>query len=163
MPQRPAKPAVLAALIASLQQRLERNRSLASHAAQSATHDQARAEDKYDTRGLEMTYLAAGATDRVEELRRVLTQYTFWTLPTVPTSAVSVGSLVGLEDEEGRKKTVFIAPFGDGEALSVDGFAVQAITLRAPLGAALLNKAPGDEVTVRVAGELRVWEVDWIT
>lgn len=162
MPPRPTKPAILRALLDALRARLERNRSLASHAAASATHDQAKAEDKYDTRGLELTYLAAGATDRVEELRRVLAQYAFWSLPDTPMTTIVPGALVGLEDDDGREKTVFLAPFGDGESLEVEGASIQAVTLRAPLGAALLGKEQGDEVTVRVAGALRQWYVQWL-
>ncbi len=47
----------------------------AQTAYETATHEENIAENKYDTLGLEASYLAAGQARRVEEIRQSLTLY----------------------------------------------------------------------------------------
>lgn len=152
------KQAVLAAVIANLERQIASARTLVSHAQEAATHDEARAEDKYDTRGLEMSYVAAGATDRIEELRRVLSQYHFWQLPAGGLEVVRPGALVELTDGPAQM-LVFVAPHGEGAKVTVEGHTVHVVTLAAPLGRALAGREEGDEVRVAVAGHQRRWQV----
>lgn len=156
------KTEILAAIVASLRERLRKNRDVAQHAIASATHEEARAEDKYDTRGLEMTYLAAGAADRIEDLRMTLGQYEFWRLPPANPDAIRPGALVSLRADDGREKAVFVAPFGDGEQLEVAGQTIAVVTLRAPLGRALVGAAEGDEVKIALAGGTVLWSVEGV-
>ena len=149
---------VLQAIIASLQHQLSSAQTLVAHAQQAATHEEARAEDKYDTRGLEMSYVAAGASDRVAQLRPVLTQYHFWQLPEPNAEAIRPGALVELVAED-AKMTVFVAPFGEGDKVEVQGQIVHVVTLKAPLGLALLGRSEGDEVSVGQARHRRDWVV----
>ncbi len=153
-----AKEAVIEALVASLERQIEGARTLITHAQQSATHEEARAEDKYDTRGLEMSYVAAGASDRIEELRKVLSQYHFWQPPVADPEAIRPGALVALAADDDQM-TVFVAPFGSGERLEAAGESVHVVTLKAPLGRALLGRAVDDEVSVGVGARQREWEI----
>ncbi len=153
------KQQVVDALVADLERRLESARALVAHARQSATHEEARAEDKYDTRGLEMSYVAAGASDRIEELRKVLSQYHFWQPPAADPEAIRPGALVELEHED-EKMTVFVAPYGGGARLNVQGQVIVVVTLKAPLGRMLLGRAEDDEVTVGAAGHERDWSIE---
>lgn len=157
------KRSVLAAYIAGQEDRSARMLAAASHASASATHEESRAEDKYDTRGLEMSYLAAGVGERVAALREALAKYATWTLPTERMGTVRPGALVTLIDDEGLEMTVFVAPFGDGDTVNVEAVAVRVVTLKAPLGAALLGKGPGDEVRLKHAGTPRTWTVDAVS
>ena len=52
---------------------LEIARRAAQTAYETATHEENIAENKYDTLGLEASYLAAGQARRVEEIRQALT------------------------------------------------------------------------------------------
>ena len=152
------KTEVLKAILASLQRQLDSAHTLVAHAQQAATHEEARAEDKYDTRGLEMSYVAAGASDRVEQLRPVLGQYHFWQLPAANPDAIRPGALVELVADDAHM-TVFVAPFGEGDKVEVDGQIVHVVPLKAPLGLALLGRAEGDEVSVGQARHRRNWVV----
>ena len=150
---------VIAALLTSLERQLEGARTLVDHAQQSATHEEARAEDKYDTRGLEMSYVAAGASDRIEVLRKALSQYHFWQPPPADPEAIRPGALVELRDGEATM-TVFVAPYGEGDKVEVHGHVVHVVTLKAPLGRALLRRGEGDEVSVGVADHKREWFIE---
>ncbi len=158
--QIPSPQAVVDAIIAVISDRLDHNISVAEHAAASATHEEARAEDKYDTRGLEMSYLAAGASDRAETLRVVLMNYRGWRRPPVDPQHIAPGALIGLEDDDGNERVVFLAPFGDGERVVVDGITVQGVTLKAPLGEALHRRGEGEEISIVVAGQRRQWAIE---
>ena len=62
------KIAILQVIARRLESDLEQATDAAIESAESATHEESRAEGKYDTRGLETTYLASGqARHAVEE------------------------------------------------------------------------------------------------
>lgn len=104
-----------------------------------ATHAESRAENKYDTRGLEASYLAAGQGERVVAWRAAL-----GSLDATPCGVGGVGALVGLDD--GR--WVLVAAGGGGIRADVDGVTVGLVTPEAPLGRALLGAEEGDVVEV---------------
>ena len=124
-------------------------------AHESATHEENIAENKYDTLGLEASYLAAGQAKRVEEIKQSLTLCQNLQLQLRAYDAqrgIEVGALVGLEDENGRQQWLFLAPDAAGLKVEVVGQPVTVITPRSPLGHSLLGKFEGDEVEILVAG-----------
>ena len=68
----PDKQVVIAALRAELEGRIERAAARAEQTRADATHEEARAENDKDTRGLEQSYLARGQAQRAEELAEAL-------------------------------------------------------------------------------------------
>jgi hypothetical protein len=100
----------------------------ASHAE--ATHEQSRAENKYDTRGLEAAYLARGQSKQAAELERAISD--FQKMP--------------------------LRPFGEGE-VTMDGTEVTVITPQSPLGQQLLGKRQGETIKLEMAGAKRVVKV----
>jgi Transcription elongation factor, GreA/GreB, C-term len=60
-----------------------------------------------------------------------------------------------VEEEDGAAANYFVAPAGGGTKLVLGKMAVTVVTPKAPLGAALLGKRVGDEVTVVLAGRAR--------
>ncbi len=122
-------------------------------AREAATHEESKAENKYDTRGLEASYLAAGQARRVEEIRQSLTLCQNLTLrPYDNQRGIEVGALLGLEDEKGREQWLFLAPDAAGLKIDLVGQLIIVITPRSPLGKSLLGKFDGDEVEILVAG-----------
>lgn len=125
----------------------------AQTAYETATHEENIAENKYDTLGLEASYLAAGQARRVEEIRQALTLCQNMQLRAYDDQrGIEVGALLGLADENDRQQWLFLAP--DGAVLKVDvvGQPVTVITPRSPLGKSLLGKFEGDEVEILVGG-----------
>ena len=125
----------------------------AQTAYETATHEENIAENKYDTLGLEASYLAAGQARRVEEIKQALTLCQNMQLrPYDEQRGIEVGALLGLVDENDRQQWLFLAPDGAGLKVDVVGQPVTVITPRSPRGKSLLGKFEGDEVEILVAG-----------
>ena len=128
-------------------------RRAAQTAYETATHEENIAENKYDTLGLEASYLAAGQARRVEEIRQALTLCQNLSLrPYDEQLGIQVGTLLGLEDEQGRQQWLFLAPDAAGLKGYLVGQLVTVISPRSPLGNSLLGKFEGDEVEILVGG-----------
>jgi transcription elongation GreA/GreB family factor len=125
----------------------------AQTAYETATHEENIAENKYDTLGLEASYLAAGQARRVEEIKLALTLCQTMQLRAYDDQrGIEVGALLGLVDENDRQQWLFLAPDGAGLKVDVVGQPVTVITPRSPLGKSLLGKFEGDEVEILVGG-----------
>ena len=132
----------------------------AQTAYETATHEENIAENKYDTLGLEASYLAAGQAKRVEEIKQALTLCQNLPLRAYDDQrGIEIGALLGLEDENGRQQWLFLAPDGAGLKVDVVGQPVTVITPRSPLGKSLLGKFEGDEVEILVAGARQLFTV----
>src|SRR5690606_2063202 len=128
----------------------------ASH--ESATHAESKAENKYDTRGLEAAYLADGQRRRVHEIETALVAYRNLPVHTQEGEPIRVGALVSL-DQEGVARLIFLGPDAAGLRITDEGHEVLVITPRSPLGQALLGRREGDEVEVLVDGRRQRCEV----
>ncbi|WP_141063750.1 GreA/GreB family elongation factor [Pseudomonas lactucae] len=125
----------------------------AQTAYETATHEENIAENKYDTLGLEASYLAAGQAKRVEEIKQALALCQNLQLRAYDERrGIEIGTLMGLEDENGRQQWLFLAPDAAGLKVDVVGQPVTVITPRSPLGKSLLGKCIDDEVEIQVAG-----------
>lgn len=128
----------------------------ASHEA--ATHAESKAENKYDTRGLEAAYLADGQRRRVHEIETALTCYRNLPVRSLLDQPIMLGALVSLEHASvGR--WVFLGPDAAGLRVVAAGVEVLVISPRSPLGQALLGRCEGDEVEVLVDGRRQQYEV----
>ena len=147
------KPHLLALIVATLAHDLDVLTRAAQSAYETATAEENIAENKYDTLGLEASYLAAGQAKRVEEIRQSLALCQNLTLRAYDENrGIEIGALLGLEDEKGREQWLFLAPDAAGLKVDVVGQPITVITPRSPLGKSLLGKFEGDEVEILVAG-----------
>lgn len=133
--------------------RLEADLDIAVGAArtahEAATHEENVAENKYDTLGLEAAYLAAGQSRRVEEIRQALARFQNLVLRDFdPDQGVQTSALVQLADQDDRHMWLFLGPDAAGLKVALDGQEILVISPRSPLGGALLNHQPGDELQV---------------
>jgi transcription elongation GreA/GreB family factor len=116
---------------------------------EAATHEESRAENDKDTRGLEAAYLASGQVERVKSLERVANALEFLPLRVfAPGDPVAAGALVELE-RDGDPFTAFIAIEGGGLETELDGRPILVVSPRSPLGQALVGKCAGDDFEVR--------------
>lgn len=147
------KSRLLQLIVERLTADLDTARRAAQSAYETATHKENIAENKYDTLGLEASYLATGQARRMEEIRQALALYQQLGLrPYDPERGIAVGDLVVLEDLDGKRQQVFLGPEAAGLKLPMDGQVVTVITPRSPLGQGLLGKRPGDALHLSVAG-----------
>ncbi len=128
----------------------------AEAAHQAATHEESKAENKYDTRGLEASYLAAGQSRRVADIRRALSAWRILQLrPYDDAIGIQLGALVCLEAADGRRQRLLLGPDGAGLKLRDEQGEIVLISPHSPLGQQLLGQGPGDWIQV---GQTR-WQV----
>ena len=109
-----------------------------------ATHESSKAENKYDTRGLEASYLADGQVRQAIETEEAIAQIQMLSMADLPPgTAVTLGALVELESR-GRTMFYFMAPRGGGVEVEVDGEEVVVLTPQSPLGRLLVGKKEDD-------------------
>jgi len=117
-----------------------------------ATDDTSRAENKYDTRGLEAGYLAQGQARQAQEVADAILVYD--ALPArdfAPTDAIDVDALVRLE-ADGAPATYFVGPMSGGLEVPFDGGTLVVITPQSPLGQSLMGKKAGQQWTAKIGG-----------
>lgn len=128
----------------------------AEDARQAATHEESKAENKYDTRGLEASYLAAGQARRAAEIRAALAAWQALQLRAYDdTQGIQLGALIWLGHAGGGQQCLLLGPDGAGLKLQHDGLEITLITPHAPLGRQLLGQGPGDQVQAAT----QAWEV----
>jgi transcription elongation GreA/GreB family factor len=118
----------------------------ASHAE--ATHEQNKAENKYDTRALEASYLAHGQSRQIAELEATKQEYESLDVTGLsPDGAIDIGALVTLgagDDEE----FYFVGPRAGGTEIVCAGVEITVITPSSPLGRELLGKGQGGTIVI---------------
>lgn len=138
---------VLAALRAEVHHTLRSALAVASAATSEASHAESKAENQYDTRGLEASYLAAGQAVRVTALRRLASFFDgLGEGVRTEDAVVGLGALVALDDGRGPVRWCFVAPDGGGISVQVQGVEVQVVTQASPLGEVLVGASAGDVV-----------------
>ncbi|QXI39876.1 GreA/GreB family elongation factor [Pseudomonas xantholysinigenes] len=151
------KPALLQRIVATLEQDMEVLRRAAQTAYEAATAEENIAENKYDTLGLEASYLATGQARRTAEIRQALVTYQQLLLRDYdPARGIQIGCLVTLEDEDGQQRRLFLGPEGAGLKIGEGAEQVTVITPRAPLGQQMLGKRVDDEISLVVNGLAQV-------
>ncbi len=119
-------------------------------AAAKATHDEAthednKAENKYDTRALEASYLAEAQARQAEEAEANLTK--FEAMPTRdygPGDAIGPGALVCVE-MNGYADYYFCGPGAGGVEFEIDGEECTIVTRDSPMGGRLFEAKEGDK------------------
>jgi len=148
------------AIIAALQALVDNARQAVDRAYEAATHEENIAENKYDTLGLEASYLTQGQARRLAECEADLMRYQ--ALPVkafAEDDTVAVGALLQVVDQQDRVQTFFLGPAAGGVKVRLHEHDIVIITASAPLGKALLGSHLGDEVTVQIGGTQSRYEI----
>ena len=139
---------------------LQRVEQAARFAHETATHEENIAENKYDTLGLEASYLATGQARRADALRQALLQWSQWVpQPYQAEQGIQLGALVTLVDAEGLEQLLFIGPEGGNMKLRHGEVTIQVISSQAPLARALWGKGEGDDVVLQIGASRQDLEV----
>ncbi len=134
--------------------------ALSAHEA--ATHGESKAEDQYDTRGLEASYLAGAQSRRAMELEEALALYRHVDIiaftKDMPIASTALIELVELESEQ-KRSFYLLMPQRGGMSLTFEGKQIQTVTPQSPMGTALLGRRVGDEIQVEIQRVTRDYEI----
>ncbi|MEY4386476.1 MAG: hypothetical protein RLY20_1759 [Verrucomicrobiota bacterium] len=146
------KQTVLEAIIDKLVEELQTYLNAANASRAEATHESSKAENKYDTRGLEASYLARGQSQQIAELEAAVLEFRKIGARAFKSGEpIDVGALVELE--QGRERTFyFIGPRAGGTEVIVNKSEVLVITPQSPLGSQLVGKQAGDTLKISLPG-----------
>lgn len=139
------KAAIVALVLEKLDVELERYARAAREAQAGATDEQSKAENKYDTRGLEASYLAHGQSRHALETSQARQQIAAMELRRFNAAdAIQLGALVQLA-AGGEKWWHLLAPGAGGTEIFLDG-EITVITPGSPVGGKLMGRHKGDRV-----------------
>jgi transcription elongation GreA/GreB family factor len=146
------KRVIIKKILARLAGELELYFRAAEFARAEATHEQNKAEHKYDTRGLEASYLAHGQSRHATELEAAIAEFEKLAgHPYADGQAIGLGALVQLE-HGGEKSLYFLGPRAGGTEIVHDKKEILVITPQSPLGGQLLGKKAGDRLPLNFGG-----------
>lgn len=142
------KASLLEKILLELQTKLDAAIAETKSAKEAATHEESKPENKYDTRGLEATYMAQAQAKRVGQIKEDIYNLSKIKFENQSTKVIS-GSLVKLLYLEQEKEAFyFVLPSG-GINIDFKAETIKSISVSSPLAQVLLNKEEGDEVTFR--------------
>jgi transcription elongation GreA/GreB family factor len=146
------KRAIIKKITAKLAGELELYFRAARFARAEATHEQNKAEHKYDTRGLEASYLARGQSRQAAELEAAIAEFEkLDARPFADNEAIGLGALVELE-HGGKKSFYFLGPRAGGTEVIHDKKEILVITPQSPLGEQLMGKKTGGQPQLNFGG-----------
>ena len=146
-------------IVASLSENLDvlTKAAKASHAE--ATHESSKAENKYDTRGLEAAYLAGGQARQVREVMDSIKLYESITAKDfAPDEPIDTGALAELE-MDGARSLYLIGPKSGGLEIKHQRKEIMVITPQSPLGQNLMGRTTGERWTAQVGGSVVKYQI----
>jgi hypothetical protein len=160
------KKEIIAEILSRLEQELEVITRSAKAAHEAATHEESRAEDSHDTRGLESSYLAGAQAKKTAEIQQQILIYKFLEVKTFsPEDLIAPTAVVEIESagKPVKKSIYFIAPGGGslaaGMKIQYGSELLQILTPVSPLGEELIGRKVGDTVEVEAQGGMREYEI----
>ena len=133
----------------------------AAHAE--ATHESSKAENKYDTRGLEAAYLAGGQARQAREILESIKVYGSLQVKEFGTTdRIDLSAIVELETE-GTIGTYFIGPRNGGLEVDYKGAEIMVITPQSPLGQQLMGTKVGQRWTTKLNGSRMDYRIVSVT
>ena len=153
------KKRLISAILKRLEQDLDTAITAARAALDEATHPENKAENQYDTRGLEAGYLAGAQAERAAQIEEQILIYKHLEPKDFKeTEPISSTALVEVELNN-KKSFVFVMSKGGGLILEFEGQAIQVVTPNSPLGEAILGLKTGDLAMVEVGARTREYEI----
>lgn len=142
-----------------LEKDLEVLKAAALATYEAATGEESKAENEYDTRGLEASYLAGAQAKRVNEIEEQLTIYKYLEVKDFNEST-PIGATALIEaDLDGKKVVLFMMPKGGGLSLTFQGQKIQVVTPTSPLGEALVGLKVGEVAIVETGAMTKEYEI----
>ncbi len=142
------KAAILETFILQLRTELQSLTRAAQDAFAAATDPDSKAENKYDTRTLEASYVARGQAQRVAELQQAVASFEGLShAPVQPGSPIALGSIVTLQSAD-EAMHCLVAPFAGGTEIVVEGQKIVAITPASSMGRCIWGRRLHEPMTL---------------
>lgn len=136
-------------IVAALASELEGYARSARSAHAEATNEQSKAENKYDTRGLEASYLARGQSRQAAEVAQAMQQFESLALRDFTAGEpIDIGAIVELE-RRGERIVYFVGPRAGGTDVDCHDQTVTVITPTSPLGQQLVGRKQGERLQLK--------------
>lgn len=146
------KAPLLNKIIACLAENLRVLERAARASRSEATHESSKAENKYDTRGLEAAYLAGGQARQASAIHDSIALYEALVTKDFASGApIELTALVEL-DTDGTPATFFIGPSSGGLEIEHQRKTILVITPQSPLGQNLMGRKLGQRWTAKIGG-----------
>ncbi len=154
------KHALVLKIIESLNREAESFADAAKTAHRDATAPESKAENKYDTRGLEASYLASAQSKLVAESLQNIASYNAIELEEFnDKSQISLTAFIELEAKDGSRTFYFLGPKGGGTIVEYEGMKILLITPSSLLGKKLLGCEVGDCITIGSLSNIKQFTV----
>ncbi|MDQ6953605.1 MAG: transcription elongation factor GreAB [Mariprofundaceae bacterium] len=148
---------ILKKIIAKLQSDIDISAQAVAMARDTATHQDCLGSSKYETMGLEASYLAQGQGTRLLELERSLAYFKQIHLHLF--TVISLNTYIILHDDDGSVKHFWLTADAGGLKISYNKKIITLITSKSPLGCQLLGKNVGDICELRIDKQCHNYEV----
>ncbi len=135
-------------LIETLRQKMKHTMAASKDAAEYATNEETRPESKWDTQGLEASYLAAGQAGMAKEWAEAVEElYSERDALLKPNDRISLGAFFKC-DFGGEHQYFFFAGVAGGHVVPMGGHQVTVITPQSPIARCLLGLRVDNEFTL---------------
>ncbi|KJZ10720.1 hypothetical protein TW85_19370 [Marinomonas sp. S3726] len=157
------KPQIIDAIVSMLEKRFETAAAAALQAYEAATDKETVAENKYDTFGLEASYLAHGQSQRVIECENDLKHFLATDFKVFrEDDEIAMGALIRLTHDSGKVMNCFISPCAGGQAFECGEMNGILITPNSPMGKSLMGSFLEDEIKVAIGHETKYYEITYL-
>lgn len=150
---------IVKAIVTALEAELATTLRSARAAHAEATDEQSKAESKYDTRGLEASYLAEAQARQASEIERAIQQ--FQSLAPGDFGAddpIDLGAVVEVE-QAGKTTAYFIGPRAGGVEITHCGREIIVITPNSPIGQLLVGQKTGAHLRLTARGGSKEYRI----
>lgn len=137
------KAMVIDAVLSALNEQLEVAQVATREASDYATHEESKADSKWDTQGLEASYLAAGQGAQVLAIGNSIRVWSSQREELRHCSRIEAGALFALQQGPGRD-WFFLSTAAGGLSVEVDGSRVTVITAQSPIARQLVGRSVGE-------------------
>ena len=150
---------VIQKIIETLQSEMETYVRAAKFSHAEATAEENRAENKYDTRGLEASYLAAGQANKIVEIEESIAAFdALRERKFNEADGIDIGALIEIS-QDGERAHYFIGPSAGGIEIKTRETEVLVITPQSPLGSQLKGAKQGAKIKINLAGRKQLVEI----
>ncbi len=155
------KTGLLKSIISTLKILHKSAENAAQEAHHVATHEENIAENKFDTMGLEASYLAHGQQKRQAECEADLNCVKALQPTTFNAEMpITIGAVILLENlATETRQWVFLSPAAGGVQIQYNGETITLITRSSPLGQALIERHQGDDFELSIQDKKEVFEI----
>ncbi|MDB2415018.1 GreA/GreB family elongation factor [Rickettsiales bacterium] len=142
-------------IIEILQSQADNLQNAAKTAREDATNEESKSENKYDTRGLEASYLSGAQAAMAIEIKQNIAVYKAIDLYEFnENSKIALTAFIELESEDGMRSFYFLGAKAGGTEIKFNNMQILLITPSSPMGKSLIGRQIGDEFEIN-AGNLK--------